>query len=92
MFSKALSFFLLLGATRVAKGDDYSYDPNAPNGPANWGNPNDPKNQCNGPKQSPIAFTTNGAISMDGDYVFTVRLKLNEYKVVFPRHIIQSIC
>ena len=76
-FFAALAMASNMDGAMAADGE-FSYNPAADNGPANWGAVPVDGNACNGQKNSPIAVTT-GKCDRFEDYTFSVSVRFVSY-------------
>ena len=80
-FFAALAMASNMDGAMAADGE-FSYNPAADNGPANWGAVPVDGNACNGQKNSPIAVTT-GKCDRFEDYTFSVSVRFVSFSLSF---------
>ena len=73
----ALLALLALPITITASEVSFSYNPDSPVGPSNWGTLAIDNNQCSGQKNSPIAVNTSPC-DVKKDYTLLVRKAIHE--------------
>ena len=82
----ALFALLALPSVILASEASFSYDPDSPYGPSNWGTLAIDNNQCSGQKNSPIAVKTIPC-SVKKDFTLLVRKVVHNNLVAMTLHI-----